>query len=78
MIRYLETKGETMTLSDRITASGFDYNQPVKYVGPNDLYTDMIGHIQEFKAIGKGLFVMVDWADGETRNVSVESLSSAI
>ena len=63
-------------ISDKITASGFDYNQPVKYVGPNDLYIGMTGRIEEFMAIGKGLFVMVDWADGETRNVSVKSLST--
>jgi hypothetical protein len=66
-----------MTLTDKITASGFDYNQPVKYVGPNDLYTGMIGRIEDFKAIGTGLFVMVDWSDGETRNVNVKSLAAA-
>ena len=61
----------------KTTASGFDYNQPVKYVGPNDLYTDMIGRIVDFKQIGNGLFVMVDWSDGETRNVNVKSLNAA-
>jgi len=65
-----------MKLSDKITDSGFDYNQPVKYVGPNDLYTGMTGRIEDFMAIGKGLFVMVNWADGETRNVSTESIQA--
>ncbi len=76
MTTKARTKGETMQLSDKITASGFDYNQPVKYVGPNELYTGMIGRIFDFIAIRKLLFVMVDWSDGETRNVSVKSLEA--